>query len=335
MTSDPRFSAVKSSQEKLEAASPGEGEESEGNWNFESWREIKGYEGYYEVSTFGQVRSLDRKVLYRGDGSMQKVKGRMMSKQCVGEHVFVGLSKEHKQRQRRVSVLVLETFTGLRPDGMEVSHINKDPLDNRLANLLWVKKRSAASCKKQKLEERFWAKVQRGSAEDCWEWLSSCNKKGYGTFFYMGKSCLAHRISYLLEKGPIPKGKLVLHTCDKPKCVNVQHLYLGTHRDNSRDMMARGRSAWQTNKGFILECLKRGRAKCTVARGDQHYFRRHPEAIMRGSNHANAKLNEGQVREIRDKASHGALQRELAVEFGVTRSTIGLIVRRKLWKHVE
>lgn len=85
------------------------------------------------------------------------------------------------------------------------------------------------------LEERFLDKVNKTDA--CWMWVGARNKRGYGNI----QGVLAHRISWELYNGPIPDGLLVCHRCDTPGCVNPDHLFLGTHQDNSRDMIAKGR----------------------------------------------------------------------------------------------
>ena len=93
---------------------------------------------------------------------------------------------------------------------------------------------------KTPVEGRFWQRVQRG--DGCWAWLGTKNNKGYGTLGVDGrKKGLAHRVAYQIANGAIPAGKWVLHTCDNPGCVNPEHLYLGTHVENMRDMSLRGR----------------------------------------------------------------------------------------------
>lgn len=89
---------------------------------------------------------------------------------------------------------------------------------------------------------RFWIKVDQTNF--CWLWKSSVNKHGYGTFQYKNES-LAHRLSWIIVYGPIPDDKQVLHRCDNPKCVNPNHLFIGTHQDNMRDKMHKGRGRHQ------------------------------------------------------------------------------------------
>ena len=93
--------------------------------------------------------------------------------------------------------------------------------------------------------ERFWAKVDK--TESCWLWTASRQSFGYGTFMLTkGKFTRAHRFSWELHNGPVPKGLFVLHRCDVPSCINPDHLYLGTDRDNARDRRERGR--WKRKK---------------------------------------------------------------------------------------
>lgn len=143
--------------------------------------------------------------------------------------------------------------------------------------------------------DRFWTKVRK--AAGCWEWLASKNHKGYGQFAYRRTNFYAHRVSWLLHFGD-PGGLLVLHHCDNPGCVNPEHLYIGTHQDNSND------------------CMRRGRV-----------YR------PRGEKGTKAKLTNEDVAMIRSIMPKTRTDRtELAGRLGVSWYTIGEIVRGETWK---
>ncbi len=149
------------------------------------------------------------------------------------------------------------------------------------------------------IEERFWPKVDKSAGPDgCWLWTAYCHPNGYGQFHFMRRRRPAHRISWMLVKGPIPKGLFVCHHCDNPPCVNPAHLFLGTSADNQRDSSNKGR-------------------------------------MHLGEADGNSKLTKEEVLEIREEYAHGdMLQRELAKAYGVTPTQIGNIVKRKFWKHI-
>lgn len=88
----------------------------------------------------------------------------------------------------------------------------------------------------------------------CWLWLSGTNN-GYGILslyeVYGRRTVLAHRASWEFHRGPIPEGLCVLHRCDTPPCINPAHLFLGTIADNTHDMIAKGRAAWQRRPGEL------------------------------------------------------------------------------------
>ncbi len=146
----------------------------------------------------------------------------------------------------------------------------------------------------------------------CWIWIGSARsvRHGYlqyGEIRYMKRMMLAHRASWILHKGEIPDGLDVLHHCDTPLCVNPDHLWLGTQKDNVDDMIKKGR-----------------------------------KFIARGERAGSAKLTEDEVRQILDlyvpgKAPHrsdyglGGLARR----FNVSKQCISAIVKRQWWRHVS
>lgn len=75
--------------------------------------------------------------------------------------------------------------------------------------------------------------------------------QGYGQIRRNGKSWLTHRWVWTEANGPIPRGKFVLHRCDNPPCMRVSHLYIGTQKDNMRDMREKGREALSSNRGDL------------------------------------------------------------------------------------
>lgn len=85
-------------------------------------------------------------------------------------------------------------------------------------------------------------KVQIEKLNDCWIWIASRHPRGYGRFGREGRCDKAHRVSFEMFKGQIPKGLNVCHTCDNPPCVNPIHLFLGTQKDNINDMHSKSRN---------------------------------------------------------------------------------------------
>jgi hypothetical protein len=147
----------------------------------------------------------------------------------------------------------------------------------------------------QEIEPRFWPKVDRRGPNECWLWQSS-RSRGYGTIFAWGRPQYAHRIAYALQRGPVPAGVQVLHTCDNPPCCNPSHLFLGTQLDNMRDRNSKGRA--------------------NVARGERA---------------GTATLTNEQALAI---YSASGLYREIAAAFSTTVAVVGKIKHGKTWRHV-
>jgi hypothetical protein len=159
---------------------------------------------------------------------------------------------------------------------------------------------------------RFWVKVDKNTADQCWNWKGCITSGGYGGFRFHAKDgeMGAHRASWIINFGDIPDGMWVLHRCDNRKCVNPNHLFLGTHQDNVDDMMTKGRGHWR----FL-------------------YGEDHPQ---HGTKHWSNKLSEDDVRNIREmKASGKYTLRGLAKMFHVTHGCINNICQGRKWKWLK
>ena len=103
-------------------------------------------------------------------------------------------------------------------------------LSNRRYKHIYCSRRCSNLAYKKTREERFWKKVKK-IKNGCWNWTGGRTSAGYGEFCKQ----LAHRFSYKIMNGKIPKGKVIIHICDNPSCVNPKHLMVGTQGDNVRD----------------------------------------------------------------------------------------------------
>lgn len=151
--------------------------------------------------------------------------------------------------------------------------------------------------------DRFLALVTKTSS--CWLWVGSVSSRGYGSFTICKNGCRtgvgAHRVSFELFVGPIPRGHYVCHRCDNPRCVNPRHLFVGTPLENSGD------------------CVQKGR-----------------NAHLRGEGNPDSRLVSSEVQLIRKLYVPGKYgQHRLAKMFGVTKRTVRLILRRELWRHLK
>jgi len=132
----------------------------------------------------------------------------------------------------------------------------------------------------------------------CWLWDGTCTAKGYGTITINYQMWPAHRVSYASFHGvELSPETLIRHTCDNPPCVNPAHLLEGTHQDNSNDAVARRRNSW-------------------------------------GVGIWTAKLTPTDIPIIRSRLAFGEVYADIAADFDVSRDTIRLIDKSRIWKRV-
>jgi hypothetical protein len=158
------------------------------------------------------------------------------------------------------------------------------------------------------IERRLLDGIKR-SPSGCWLWQKARNPKGYGQIGvrlakWSYARQLTHRVAYVLFCGPVPAGLRVLHGCDMPSCCRPDHLFVGTDKDNTDDMIAKGR-----------------------------------KVQLRGEEMPGTRLTSEQVTEIRRLYVPGSKARpgngaELAHQFGVSKGYVSNIAARRKWKHV-
>jgi hypothetical protein len=151
--------------------------------------------------------------------------------------------------------------------------------------------------------EKFWSRVFKTTEKECWNWLGEVSCHGYGRFSPTGKKkdrIMAHRMMWIINHGPIPKGKEICHRCDNPTCCNPKHLFCGTHKQNMSD--CKNKNRLNTPKGE-----HQGSSKLTAAQVTQIRFMYRPFVVS---------------------------QKMIANLFGVSERCISLIIKRKNWKHI-
>ncbi len=151
-------------------------------------------------------------------------------------------------------------------------------------------------------EQRFWNHIDRRGSDECWLWIKSKSRYGYGRIGKGNVLFLAHRVAYQLCIGPIPDNLFICHRCSNPACCNPAHLYAGTPKDNHIDSVLAG-----------------------TAKSPPHLL---------GEKNPNSKFTEQQIIEIRRLYASEFSVPYIAKLYRVRRSTIRRIVRRLAWKHI-
>lgn len=189
---------------------------------------------------------------------------------------------------------------------------------------------------------RFWSKVKIGNIADCWPWIAAKRGKGYGVFYSNGKLWVASRAAYIISTNSANNFDLVCHKCDNPSCCNPHHLFSGTAKDNTHDMIKKGRMALGLKHGSYTKPASRTFGDKNGARlhperllrGENHRSKTHPWTILKGENHPTAKLTNRQIVEIRRLLAEGLTQLEISKKTCVCRTTISRIKTKKLWRHI-
>lgn len=164
-----------------------------------------------------------------------------------------------------------------------------------------------------RIHKMFWMRVN--ITNNCWLWTGALNKKrgGYGYFKSKGKIWRVHRLSYEIHNGIFDTNYDVCHKCDNPPCVNPNHLFLGTAKENCQDTVRKGRTK----------------------RGKDHGLNLHPERRPWGERNGQSKLTIEAVQDIRKSyESRVSSVNELASKYKVSEFNIYKVLSRKLWPNV-
>ncbi len=156
------------------------------------------------------------------------------------------------------------------------------------------------------LAMRFWEKVERRDPDECWLWKGATNRAGYGLIKETAtdssrrrRDLRAHRVACMLVNGPVASDVVICHKCDRPLCVNPNHLLAGSHADN------------------VADCIAKGRKRVAL-----------------GENAGKTKLKSEDIPRIFAFHAQGVTLRAIAQAFGVRHQSIQHILVGRSWRHV-
>jgi len=166
------------------------------------------------------------------------------------------------------------------------------------------------------IRKRLAKYTSKSEGGGCWNWTGHLNEKGYAMMSAGRKISLrASRVVYLLKHGYFNEALYVCHKCDNPKCVNPDHLFLGTAKDNTHDMIQKNRMS-----------------RPPVHYGSTHPLVRNPQLSARGAKNGNSSIDDDRALQIYE--SEGSV-RELSNRFGLSPSAIHSIKMKKTWRHIH
>jgi hypothetical protein len=185
------------------------------------WMGAKGPRGGGAIRVNGKVTSPRRLMYYIEKGPIPA--GRKIGQTCGNplcvnpNHLYVSDRERKKNQPDKPFVPAIDFASGETKQG-------------------WT-----PEARNEKNLQRLMEKIEIDESTQCWNWTGAINANGYGNFFLDGKYIAAHRASYQIHKGPIPAFNFVLHGCDNPRCINPEHLFVGTQKDNMDDMTNKNR----------------------------------------------------------------------------------------------